>query len=80
MLRTHGMSNPEIFGSTARGDDQVGSDVDMLVDLPSGISLFDIIDIQLQLEDLLGVPVDIVPRSDMKERVRDSVQKDLLPL
>lgn len=80
VLRGHGVTNPEVFGSAARGDDREGSDVDILVDFPPGTSIIDIIGIQHELEDLLGVPVDLVPRSDLKERVRAKVAKDLLPL
>ncbi|MFV0462502.1 MAG: nucleotidyltransferase domain-containing protein [Nostocoides sp.] len=86
VLRRHGVTNPEIFGSAARGDDHEGSDVDMLVDFPPGTSIIDIIDIidiigiQQELEDLLDVPVDLVPRSGLKERVRSRAAKDLLPL
>lgn len=80
VLRRHGVTNPEIFGSAARGDDQEGSDVDILVDFPPGTSIIDIIGIQHELEDLLGVPVDLVPRSGLKERVRSRAAKDLLPL
>jgi len=80
VLRRHGVTNPEIFGSAARGDDHEGSDVDMLVDFPPGTSIIDIIGVQHELEDLLGVPVDLVPRSGLKERVRARAAKDLLPL
>lgn len=80
VLRRHGVTNPEIFGSAARGDDHEGSDVDILVDFPPGTSIIDIIGIQHELEDLLGVPVDLVPRSGLKERVRSRAAKDLLPL
>ena len=80
VLRRHGVTNPEIFGSAARGDDREDSDVDLLVDFAPGTSIIDIIGIQRELEDLLGVPVDLVPRSGLKERVRVRAQKDLLPL
>lgn len=43
VLRSHGVTNAEIFGSAARGDDHEGSDVDVLVDLPAGTSIIDII-------------------------------------
>lgn len=42
--------------------------------------MIDIIGIQQELEDLLDAPVDLVPRSGLKERVRSRVAKDLLPL
>lgn len=80
LLRRHGITNPEIFGSTARGDDREDSDVDLLVDFPPGTSIIDIIGIQHELEDLLGVHVDLVPRSGLKERIRARAEKDLLPL
>lgn len=80
LLRRHGVTNPEIFGSAARGDDHEGSDVDILVDFPPGTSIIDIVGIQHEAEGLLGVPVDLVPRSGLKERVRSRAAKDLLPL
>ena len=80
VLRRHCVTNPEIFGSTARGDDHEGSDVDILVDFPPGTSIIDIIGIQHELQDLLGVPVDLIPRNGLKERVRSKALKDLLPL
>lgn len=80
VLRRHGVTNPAIFGSAARGDDQENSDVDLLVDFAPGTSIIDIIGIQRELEALLGVPVDLVPRNGLKERVRKRAQKDLLPL
>lgn len=80
VLRRHGVTNPEIFGSAARGDDHDGSDVDILVDFALGTSIIDIISIQHELEDLLGLPVDLVSRNDLKDRVRARAEKDLLPL
>jgi hypothetical protein len=80
ILRRHDVTHPEIFGSAARGDDHEGSDVDILVDLPDGMSLIDLIGIQLELEDLLGVPVDLVPRRDMKDRVHRRARVDLVAL
>lgn len=80
VLRNHGITNPEVFGSAARGDDHEGSDVDILVDFPPRTSIIDIIGIQRELADLLGVPVDLVPRNGLKERVRLRAEKDLLPL
>lgn len=80
VLERRGVTNPEIFGSTVRGEDHEGSDVDILVDFPPGTDIIDIIGIQHELTDLLGVPVDLVPRDGIKERVRSRAAKDLLPL
>ncbi len=80
VLTRHGVSNPRIFGSVARGDERPGSDLDLMVEFAPGTSLLDIIGIQLELEDLLGVPVDLVPTSGLKERVRASAAPDLIAL
>ena len=53
------------------------ADVDLLVDFSPGT---DIIGIKRELENVLGVPVDLVPRSGLKERVRSRAARDLLPL
>ncbi|ATG50913.1 hypothetical protein CFK38_04745 [Brachybacterium vulturis] len=80
LLEKHGYTEPEIFGSVARGDDGANSDIDILVDVPSGTSLLDIIGVQIGLEDLLGCSVDLVPRKDLKPRVRARAVNDLMPL
>ncbi len=80
MLRRHGVSNARIFGSVARGDDREGSDLDLLVDLDTGTSLVDLVGIQLELEDLLGISVDLIPANGVTERVRSSAESDLMPL
>lgn len=55
-----GGSHVRVFGSVARGQDREGSDIDLLVTLPDGIDLFRLVALEQQLEDLLGVPVDII--------------------
>lgn len=80
VLARHGVTNPEVFGSAARGDDQHGSDIDLLVDFPAGLSIIDIVDIQNQIQDLIGVQVDLVSRSGLRERVRTRATRDLIPL
>lgn len=80
VLRRHGVTDPEIFGSVARGDDREDSDLDLLVDFAPGTDIIDIIGIQRELQEVLGVPVDLVPRTGLKERVRERAAKDLLPL
>lgn len=80
VLRRHGVTNPEVFGSAARGDDREGSDLDLLVDLAPGTDLFDMVRIKAELEEVLGAPVDLIPRDGLKERVRSAAAQDLVPL
>lgn len=80
VLRRHGVTHPEIFGSAARGDDHEGSDLDLLVDFPSGTDLIDMVNIKLEFEAILGVPVDLIPRDGLKDRVRVTAAQDLVAL
>lgn len=80
VLERHGVRNARLFGSVARGDDHDGSDLDVLVDFAPRRSLFTILRIQDELEAILGVPVDLVPASGLKDRVRVRVQQDLIAL
>jgi uncharacterized protein len=57
-----------VFGSVARGEAQPGSDVDLLVDFEPGASLLDHVGLFQDLEELLGVGVDVVTRSALKPR------------
>ena len=52
-----------IFGSVARGDQQLGSNVDLLVTAGPGVSHFDIVDFEADLEELLGTRVDVLTRA-----------------
>jgi len=76
----HGVTGLRVFGSVARGQDQVHSDVDLLVDLPEGMSLFGLARLQADLESILGTQVDLVPAADLKPDVRSRIEHDLVAL
>lgn len=80
MLGAAGVSNPRLFGSTARGDDTDGSDLDLLIDTPPGFTLFDLEGLRLDLEALLNVPVDISTGKFKSERIAVAISKDIRPL
>ncbi len=65
--RHHGHA-VSLFGSVARGDDTADSDIDFLVEFDAGSSLFDLMDLQEALEQLLGVSVDVVSVGGLKDR------------
>jgi uncharacterized protein len=69
----HGATNVRVFGSVARGDADVASDVDFLVDFEPGRSLLDLASLLVDLEDLLGHPVDVVTEPGLKARIRQRV-------
>jgi predicted nucleotidyltransferase/DNA-binding XRE family transcriptional regulator len=76
----HGMTELRVFGSVARGQDTDRSDLDLLVRVPEGTGLLALGRFTQELEDLLHVPVDVVPDDSVKSRVRTSIERDLVPL
>ena len=58
-------ANPRVFGSVAHGDDVEGSDIDLLVDPLPGATLFDLRGLQVELEQILGVRVDLLTPGDL---------------
>ncbi|VTR77573.1 nucleotidyltransferase family protein [Cellulomonas hominis] len=70
----YGLSNVRVFGSVARGEDRPDSDVDLLVDLAPGVSLFDLGRAEVDLVEILGRPVDVVPARMLKPRVAATVE------
>jgi predicted nucleotidyltransferase len=69
-----------VFGSVARGDDEAGSDIDLLMDIPPTCSLFGLARLQRELTELLGVPVDLGSEADLHPRIRERVLAEARPL
>ncbi|MFP6559832.1 nucleotidyltransferase family protein [Paraburkholderia sp. B3] len=70
IVASHHATNVRVFGSSARDEDEEGSDLDLLVDPTPETSLFDLARIQLRLEALLGVPVDVLTPKGLPEKIR----------
>lgn len=60
VLARHHMTRVRVFGSARHGTDQPGSDLDLLVDFAADGDLLDLIDGAAAIEEILGVPVDVV--------------------
>ena len=73
-------ANPRIFGSVLHGTDQDDSDLDLLVDALPGATLFDLGGLQVELEDLLGVPVDLLTPGDLPPKFRARVLAEAQPV
>ena len=69
-----------LFGSVARGDFSEGSDIDILIELENGRSLFDMVGLGLDLEKILGRKVDVFTEKSLKERIRARVLREAIPL
>ncbi len=63
-----------IFGSVARGEEDIGSDIDFLVEFQPGSSLFDLVRLQEELEGLLGHRVDVVSIGGLLARDDDILE------
>lgn len=74
------LSNPRVFGSVLRGTDTDASDLDILVDAAPGATLLDVSGLQVELEDLLGVQVDVLTPADLPIRFRDEVLAEARPV
>jgi predicted nucleotidyltransferase len=72
----HGARNIRIFGSVARRETRSDSDVDFLVDMEPGRTLFDMGGLLMDLRDLLGLQVDVVTEQGLKPRIRDRVLRE----
>lgn len=73
MVDRYSASNPRVFGSASSGTDSEGSDLDILVDALPGATLFDLGGLQEELQDLLGIPVDLLTPDDLPIKFRAQV-------
>lgn len=77
----NGASNVWVFGSVARGEQDDQSDVDLLMDIDEGRSLFDLAGLVLELEKLLGCPVNVVTRKTLRDNpFGTAVRRDMVAL
>lgn len=71
-----GARNVRIFGSVARGESDAASDIDFIVEMEPGRSLFDLGGLVMDLRELIGRQVDVVTEHGLKPRIRDRVLRE----
>ncbi len=76
----YGASDVRVFGSFARGTADENSDVDFLVNLASGRSLFDLGGLLYELQQLIGRRVDVVTPAGLRPRIRERVLREAVPI
>jgi uncharacterized protein len=76
----YGAYNVRIFGSVARGEADASSDVDFLVEMEPGRSLFDLGGLLMDLQELLNCKVDLVTEKGLRERIRERVLREAISL
>jgi uncharacterized protein len=76
----NGVRNVRVFGSVARGDEKPDSDIDLLIDLEPGRTLFDHGGFLMDVRDLLNREVDVVTENGLRKRIREQVLDEAVPL
>lgn len=76
----YGAHNVRVFGSVARAEADDASDIDFLVEMEPGRSLFDLGGMQSELETALGRRVDVVTEKGLKSRIRARVLQEAIPV
>jgi hypothetical protein len=76
IARKHGVKNVRVFGSVARAQANPDSDIDLLVDLDEGQSLFDLGGFLMEVQEILGVKVDVVTEKGLHWYIRDRVLEE----
>lgn len=80
IVALHRSINPRVFGSVLRGEDTNISDLDILVEPLPGATLFDLGAIQAELEEALGIAVDVLTPGDLPIKFRAQVLRDAQPV
>lgn len=76
----YGASDIRVFGSVARGSADESSDIDLIVRMSPGRSLFDLGELLMDLRDLLGPRVDVVTERGLRPRMRETVLREAIPV
>ncbi len=76
----HGARNVRLFGSVARGEDTPNSDVDLLVDVGPTTSSWFPAGLVLDIEEVLGRPVEIVTEKGLNPLIKERVLQEAVPL
>lgn len=79
VARHHGRT-VALFGSVARGDERSTSDIDFLVELEPGTRAFELLALGADLEDALGVKVDVGTPESLRAGLRDEVLAEAVTL
>jgi len=76
----HHTTNARVFGSVIRNEDTETSDLDLLVEPTSAMSLMDIGAIRFELKALLGINVDVVTPNALPDSFRDQIVNESIPV
>jgi len=76
----YNVSSLQVFGSYSRGEQTQHSDIDILVDFSDAIDLFDYVELEMYLSEVLGKKVDLVTGQTLKPQIKDKVLKEAVAI
>lgn len=80
LAEAKGYARLGVFGSIARGQARPDSDIDLVVEAPSGTSSFDFVRFKMLIEQVLGRKVDLIDHGGLKPRIDDDIRRDTVLL
>lgn len=80
ILKQAGVKRSSLFGSYVRGDQVKQSDIDILVELPKGSSLLDLIGLEMDLKKAVGKKVDLLTYNSIHPKLLGYIQKDQIQI
>jgi predicted nucleotidyltransferase len=80
LCQRYGASQVRVFGSVARDEAHADSDIDLLVNLPTGYTLLKLSGLVRSLRELLGYPVEVASADHLREEMREEILRDAQPL
>ena len=78
ILVNHGAKKVSIFGSYARNEQNPESDLDIIVEFSERKSLLDIVGIEQELSDKLGIKVDLLTEKSISPYIIDRIKKEII--
>jgi uncharacterized protein len=82
LQQQYGVKIIGVFGSYVRNEQRHDSDIDILIELerPPRITLIDLVELEHELSDILGVKVDIALRQNLRKRIGKRILEEVVPL
>ena len=80
LAKRYGVNIVGLFGSYARQEQRPDSDIDLLADILRPISLFELVGAELYLGEVLEAKVDLIPRRDVREELKEAIFRDTVAL
>lgn len=80
LAEKYGIAVVGVFGSYVRGEQRQGSDVDLLIEILRPISLLEVVGAEIYLEEMLQMKIDLVPKRDVRDELRESILAETVPI